>query len=69
MLEELDQELNARGVTLVLAELKSPVRRKIDRYRLTRPIDPDRLFPTIEDAVAAYQDRTGARWTGPAPAR
>jgi high affinity sulfate transporter 1 len=66
MLEDLDEELNGRGIALVLAELKDPVRRKIDRYQLTRTIDPGHFFPTIEDAVAAYREETGAAWSGPA---
>jgi len=62
-LEELDEELNARGISLVFAEMKSPVQEKIDRYQLTRTIDPSHFFPTIEDAVAAYRRETGAEWT------
>ncbi|WP_030659533.1 SulP family inorganic anion transporter [Streptomyces rimosus] len=64
VLEELDRTLNAQGVHLVFAELKDPVRRKIERYELTRTIDPDHFFPTVEAAVAAFRARTGARWTG-----
>jgi MFS superfamily sulfate permease-like transporter len=67
VLEELDNDLNARGISLVFAELKSPVRAKIDRYRLTRTIDPEHFFPTVEDAVAAYQAQTGAQWSAGAP--
>jgi high affinity sulfate transporter 1 len=55
MLEELDEALNARGTSLVFAELKDPVRRKIERYGLTRTIDPRHFFPTIESAVAAFR--------------
>ncbi|MBK3639720.1 SulP family inorganic anion transporter [Streptomyces sp. MBT33] len=62
-LEELDEALNERGTSLVFAELKDPVRRKIERYELTRTIDPAHFFPTIEAAVAAYRERTGAEWT------
>ncbi len=62
-LEELDESLNERGISLVFAELKDPVRRKIERYELTRTIDPAHFFPTIEAAVAAYRAQTGARWT------
>ncbi|MCI3245156.1 MULTISPECIES: SulP family inorganic anion transporter [Streptomyces] len=61
-LEELDEALDAQGVSLVFAELKDPVRRKIERYGLTRTIDPAHFFPTIEAAVAAYRARTGAQW-------
>ena len=55
MLEDLDEELNAAGISLVFAEMKSPVREKIDRYKLTRTIDPAHFYPTIEEAVAAYR--------------
>ena len=63
VLEELDEELNTRGINLVFAEMKSPVHDKIDRYQLTRTIDPGHFFPTIEDAIAAYRRETGAEWT------
>ncbi|MEU8240261.1 sulfate permease [Actinoplanes missouriensis] len=55
MLEDLDEELNAAGISLVFAEMKSPVKTKIDRYGLTRTIDPAHFYPTIEEAVAAYR--------------
>jgi high affinity sulfate transporter 1 len=64
-LEHLDEELNAAGTSLAFAEMKDPVRRKIDRYQLTRTIDPAHFFPTLDDATAAYQARTGADWTAP----
>jgi high affinity sulfate transporter 1 len=63
VLEELDAALNADGISLVFAELKDPVRRKIERYGLTRTIDPRHFFPTIESAVAAFRRQTGAEWT------
>jgi hypothetical protein len=42
--------------------LKDPVRRKLDRYKLTGPIDPAHFFPTLEDAVAAHRALTGVAW-------
>ena len=63
VLEELDETLNAKGISLVFAELKDPVRRKIERYGLTRTIDPHHFFPTIESAIAAFREETGAQWT------
>ena len=42
--------------------MKDPVRAKIDRYELTRTIDPEHFFPTLGSAVEAYQEQTGARW-------
>jgi high affinity sulfate transporter 1 len=62
VLEELDESLNDQGISLVFAELKDPVRRKIERYGLTRTINPQHFFPTIEDAVAAFRQETGADW-------
>ena len=68
MLEELDEALNAHGTSLVFAELKDPVRGKIERYGLTRTIDPRHFFPTIESAVAAFRGETGAEWSAARPA-
>jgi high affinity sulfate transporter 1 len=67
MLEELDKTLNAHGTSLVFAELKDPVRRKIERYGLTRTISPRHFFPTIESAVAAFRAETGAEWAVTVP--
>ena len=50
VLEDLDEALNAAGISLVFAELKDPVRDKIERYGLTRTIDPRHFFPTLESA-------------------
>jgi high affinity sulfate transporter 1 len=62
VLQELDEALNAQGISLVFAELKDPVRAKIERYGLTRTIDPRHFFPTIDAAIAAFRQETGARW-------
>jgi high affinity sulfate transporter 1 len=67
VLEELDETLNARRISLVFAELKDPVRRKIERYGLTRTIDPHHFFPTVEAAVTAFRAETGADWTSAVP--
>ena len=42
--------------------------RKIERYGLTRTIDPRHFFPTIEAAVAAFRQQTGAHWAPAAQA-
>jgi high affinity sulfate transporter 1 len=55
VLTDLDEALNARGISLVFAELKDPVRAKIERYGLTRTIDPGHFFPTVGAAVRAFQ--------------
>ena len=67
MLEDLDETLNAQGISLVFAELKDPVRRKIERYGLTRTINPDHFYPTIEAAIAAFRHHTTPN--GPPPTR
>lgn len=63
VLLELDVELNAQGTSLVFAELKHGVRTKIERYELTRQIDPRHFYRTIDAAVAAYMAETGAEWS------
>jgi high affinity sulfate transporter 1 len=65
VLEDLDKALNAQGISLVFAELKDPVRRKIERYGLTRTIDPRHFFPTIHAAVTVFRQETGAEWEPP----
>src|SRR4051812_13193817 len=67
MLSDLDTELNAAGTSLVFAELKSPVRAKLERYELIGPLEPAHFFPPIDAAVDAFQEQTGAHWA-PAPA-
>jgi MFS superfamily sulfate permease-like transporter len=62
MLESLDEALNEKGISLVFAEMKDPVRRKVERYELTRTIDPAHFFATVEQAVDAYRQTTGAEW-------
>jgi len=69
VLQQLDETLNSEGINLVFAELKDPVRRKIDRYGLTRTIAPEHFFPTVEAAVAAFQAETGAQWLPAEPGR
>jgi high affinity sulfate transporter 1 len=54
MLMELDEELNAKKVSLVFAELKDPVRMKFERYELIGTLNPDHFFPTIDDAFNAF---------------
>ena len=66
MLEELDGWLNDRGISLVFAELKDPVRAKIRRYQLNASIAPKHFVRTVDAAVAQYIEQTGASWRPPA---
>ena len=65
VLTDLDEELNRRGISLVFAELKDPVRVKIERYGLTRTIDPGHFFPTVGAAVRAFQAETATPLKSP----
>jgi high affinity sulfate transporter 1 len=62
ILADLDEELNAAGTSLVFAELKDPVRTKLERYELIGPLDPHHFFPTLDAAVDAFRQQTGADW-------
>src|ERR1700744_6572910 len=62
-LAELDAELNAAGTSLVFAELKAPVRAKLERYQLIGPLSPEHFFPTLDAALDAFRRETGAEWT------
>jgi high affinity sulfate transporter 1 len=66
ILKELDEELNAAGTSLVFAELKDPVRARLERYELIGPLNPDHFFPTLDAAVESFRRQTGADWTAPA---
>jgi MFS superfamily sulfate permease-like transporter len=63
MLADLDAELNAAGTSLVFAELKDPVRDKLERYELIGPLNPAHFFPTLDAALDAFRQHTGADWT------
>ncbi len=65
MLADLDEELNAAGISLVFAELKDPVHTKLERYQLIGPLNPAHFFPTLDAALDAFRQQTGADWTLP----
>jgi MFS superfamily sulfate permease-like transporter len=57
MLVELDEELNADGIHLIFAELKDPVREKIERYGLYETIERHHFYLTIDEAVGAFHQQ------------
>jgi high affinity sulfate transporter 1 len=59
MLEELDRELEAAGITLVFAEMKDAVRQKIGGYGVAWLAHRDAFYPTVGTAVKAYRQATG----------
>jgi high affinity sulfate transporter 1 len=62
MLEELLPALDAAGTRLVFAELKHPVKVKIQAYEFDDALWADRFFPTLSAAVAEYQRRHADDW-------
>jgi high affinity sulfate transporter 1 len=66
-LRELVEDLDADGTKLVFAEMKDPVRRRIDEYELDVTITDDHFFPTLTQAINAFQAETGAAWRSPEP--
>lgn len=52
-LVELDESLAARGILLVFAEMKGPVKDKLQRYGLGDRFGPERFAPTVGAAVDA----------------
>ena len=62
VLEELARDLDSAGIELAFAELKDPVRDRLERYGLVGRIGLNRFFPTIGSAVHAYVDATGVEW-------
>jgi high affinity sulfate transporter 1 len=61
-LGQLLKELRQQQVTLAFAELKDPVKDRLQRYGLYEAIGPDHFFPTIGTAVDAYVTATGTTW-------
>jgi MFS superfamily sulfate permease-like transporter len=53
MLEQLDRELNAAGVHMAFAEMRTRLQDLVRRYGLFETLDRDRFYPTLEAAIAA----------------
>ena len=64
VLVDLDEELNAVGIHLIFAELKDPVRDKIERYGLYETIDRRHFYATINEAVEAFNDESAKQISG-----
>jgi SulP family sulfate permease len=60
-LEDLRAELDARDVTVALARVKTDLRADLDRFGLTGRLGPQRIYPTLPTAVAAYADEFAQR--------
>ncbi len=53
MLEQLDDELNAEGIHLAFAELRTRLQELTLRYGLMETLDHDHFYPTLEAALRA----------------
>jgi high affinity sulfate transporter 1 len=62
MLEAFRRELRADGIHLAFAELKGPVKDRVQRYGLVPGEGPEVFFPTLGEAVKAYRGQTGVEW-------
>jgi high affinity sulfate transporter 1 len=63
MLDTLQVELAAAGITLAFAELKDPVRARLRRYGALEGLPDELIFPTVGTAVTGYLGSTGEPWT------
>jgi high affinity sulfate transporter 1 len=62
VLAELLAELRQQGVTLAFAELKGPVKDRLQRYGLYDQVGAEHFFPTVGTAVDGYLAATGVEW-------
>lgn len=56
MLEQLDRELNAKGVHMAFAEMRTRLQDLVRRYGLYETLDRDSFYPTLEAAIAALEE-------------
>jgi MFS superfamily sulfate permease-like transporter len=59
-LEHLDDELNAAGIHMAFAEMRSRLQELTRRYGLMETLDRDHFYPTIEATLAAIADEDAA---------
>ena len=51
----LDDELAKRGISLVFAEMKGPIKDRLIRFGVSSRFGPDHFFPTVTNAVRSYK--------------
>ncbi|MDR7080986.1 high affinity sulfate transporter 1 [Arthrobacter ginsengisoli] len=51
----LDDELAKRGISLVFAEMKGPIKDRLIRFGVSSRFGPDHFFPTVNNAVRHYK--------------
>lgn len=55
----LDDELARRGISLVFAEMKGPIKDRLIRFGVSSRFGPDHFFPTVTNAVRSYKREFG----------
>jgi high affinity sulfate transporter 1 len=55
----LDDELARRGISLVFAEMKGPIKDRLIRFGVSSRFGPDHFFPTVTNAVRSYEKTFG----------
>ena len=63
MLIELEQQLRAAGIELRFAEMKDPVKDKLQRLEVLARIGNEIFQPTVGAAVDVYLEEHGVDWT------
>ncbi|WP_346960727.1 SulP family inorganic anion transporter [uncultured Arthrobacter sp.] len=58
-LVELDDELARKGISLVFAEMKGPIKDRLIRFGVSSRFGPDHFFPTVHSAVRSYRREFG----------
>ena len=51
----LDDELAKRGISLVFAEMKGPIKDRLILFGVSSRFGPDHFFPTVNNAVRSYK--------------
>ncbi|MDJ0359510.1 SulP family inorganic anion transporter [Rhodococcus sp. H29-C3] len=56
-LVDLDRNLESRGIRLIFAEMKGPIKDRLIRFGVGGRFDTSRFYPTVEAAVEDFQRR------------
>lgn len=56
-LVDLDTYLEGKGIRLVFAEMKGPIKDRLIRFGLKERFDAEHFYPTVEAAVADFRNR------------
>lgn len=51
----LDDELAKRGISLLFAEMKGPIKDRLIKFGVSSRFGPDHFFPTVTNAVRSYK--------------